>query len=109
MLLTKKEDKFVCMTRFEEKDIPKNAGFRWDQEDRCWFTKDPMVAAKLYGYADESCKSELEAISRQYDKNIEASKARDADIDIPIPQGLEFMPFQKAGIKFVLQRIGYIK
>ncbi len=35
---------------------------------------------------------------------IEASKAVSSDIDIPAPPGLEYMPFQKAAIKYSLSR-----
>ena len=34
----------------------------------------------------------------------QASRAVDADIDIPSPDGLEYLPFQKAGIKYALDR-----
>jgi SWI/SNF-related matrix-associated actin-dependent regulator 1 of chromatin subfamily A len=34
----------------------------------------------------------------------EASRATDADIEIPCPDGLEYMPFQRAGIAYALDR-----
>lgn len=37
---------------------------------------------------------------------VEASRATDADISIPCPEGLAYLPFQRAGIKFMLQRFG---
>lgn len=106
MLLTRRDDKFIAMTRYEERGIPKEAGFRWDPGEVHWYTKDPMVAAKLYGYADPTCKAELQALSKKYDASVEASKARDANIIIPSPTGLSYMPFQKAGIQFAAQRQG---
>ena len=38
---------------------------------------------------------------RKYQK---ASRAKDADIDVPIPDGLSLYPFQRAGIDYVLQK-----
>lgn len=35
---------------------------------------------------------------------VEASKAESADIDIPAPAGLEYLPFQKAGIAYAMNR-----
>lgn len=35
---------------------------------------------------------------------LEQSRAAWADIDLPCPDGLEYMPFQKAGIRYALQR-----
>lgn len=39
-------------------------------------------------------------------KNHEASRATDAEIDIPAPDGCNYMPFQKAGIRYCLQTMG---
>ena len=36
-------------------------------------------------------------------ENIAASRAMDADIEIPVPEGKQYMPFQKAGIKFIIE------
>ena len=38
----------------------------------------------------------------------EASRATDAAIDLPIPAGLELMPFQRAGVSFALRVFGDI-
>jgi hypothetical protein len=40
------------------------------------------------------------------DAAIQASKATDADVDLPCPAGRAYMPFQRAGIKFVLDKFG---
>lgn len=39
---------------------------------------------------------------------VEASKAADADIVIPTPEGLDFYPFQKAGIAYMKSRKGIL-
>ena len=41
---------------------------------------------------------------QEIEEKIEASKASDADIEIPCPKGLEFYPFQKAAIKYAIER-----
>ncbi len=38
-------------------------------------------------------------------KTVEASHAIDADIDVPRPEGVEFLPYQRGGIAFALERI----
>lgn len=38
---------------------------------------------------------------------IEESKAVDVDIEIPVPDGLAYRPFQKAGIVYALKRFGF--
>jgi SWI/SNF-related matrix-associated actin-dependent regulator 1 of chromatin subfamily A len=39
---------------------------------------------------------------------VETSRATDADINIPVPEGLSFLPYQKAGIAYALKRNGTI-
>lgn len=39
---------------------------------------------------------------------IEASRATVADIDLPKPEGLDYRPFQKAGIRYALDRNGVL-
>ena len=50
-------------------------------------------------------KNEIESISAKF-KAVEMSRASDADIDIPKPDGLDYLPFQKAGIKAALHILG---
>lgn len=38
--------------------------------------------------------------------SIEASRAANADIDIPVPDGLALLPYQKAGVAYALSRPG---
>ena len=39
-------------------------------------------------------------------KSIESSRLTNLNVDLPAPQGLEYLPFQKAGIAYALQRNG---
>ena len=41
-------------------------------------------------------------------ESIEASRATAADIDLPHPEGLDYRPFQKAGIRYALDRQGVL-
>jgi hypothetical protein len=45
----------------------------------------------------------------QNSRTLTASRATDADIDIPAPAGLEYLPYQKAGIAFALRVFGDLK
>jgi len=45
-------------------------------------------------------------LARKRDEAVEASRATDAAVDIPAPDGLAYMPFQKAGIAFALRVFG---
>lgn len=49
-----------------------------------------------------------EEIKKSRSEAIEASRATVADIDLPKPEGLDYRPFQKAGIRYALDRQGVL-
>jgi len=110
MALTHVDGKFLWAGSFEERFIPKEARFRWDPhgtdcgKPKTWWTDDPDKALRLIDYADPETQAILEGKEAEHKQAIEASKATAADIDIPSPEGLEYMPFQKAGIAFAAGR-----
>lgn len=65
-----------------------------------WWTDNPASAAKLRDYADADA---LAAIDGQR-KADAASRATDADVNIPTPNGCAFLPYQKGGIAWILSR-----
>jgi SWI/SNF-related matrix-associated actin-dependent regulator 1 of chromatin subfamily A len=49
-----------------------------------------------------------EEIKKSRSESIEASRATAAEIDLPHPAGLDYRPFQKAGIRYALDRDGVL-
>jgi len=94
---------FTAESTYAEKDIPKNTGFRWNPEKKIWWTDQKDKAYKLLNYADDECKTFLEEWKSSTDKKIETSSASSANITLPVPEGIDYMPFQKAGIKFAIE------
>jgi len=78
----------------------KEAGFHHDFRNNCYWSGLNEVARKLSRYADERAKEKLNALDQQ----VALSMAVNASIEIPCPPGLQFLPFQKAGIAYALQR-----
>ena len=111
MILTKKIEnmsvKWIAKGRYGEWDA-KHAGFRWNPKEKVWWTDQIEKAIKLKMFAAADLAEELESYlnekHRKAEASIVASRATDADIDIPAPEGLAYMPFQKAGIKYALDR-----
>ena len=94
---------FLC--NFGEHYVAKKAGFKWDGEKiRRWWTKDIHTALKLEKYAAPELRTEFDARLKEKAERREASRAFNADIEIPAPQGLDYMPFQRAGIAYALAR-----
>ena len=104
MELIREGEKIICISTYAEKDIPKNAGCRWDRDARHWWTTDVRVAEKLIEYADANVKTYIGEEKKRMADKISASSAVSADIDIPVPQECEYLPFQKAGIKYASER-----
>jgi SWI/SNF-related matrix-associated actin-dependent regulator 1 of chromatin subfamily A len=105
-MLTMRSDKYVWSGSYDERHIPKEAGFRWDRDMRYWFTKSPDVARKLRMYADASCAEHLEQLEKEKEEARKLSRAADAavDVNIPIPPGLELLPYQRVGVAYALNR-----
>jgi SWI/SNF-related matrix-associated actin-dependent regulator 1 of chromatin subfamily A len=91
-------NRWVARCSYEQRAIPKAAGFRWDPVNRVWYTHDEAIAAKI------ASPEKAEALLRERREAIETSRATDAQVDIPAPDGLEYMPFQRAGIAAALRR-----
>ena len=119
MKLIKEGNIYICECTYPEKDIAKLAGFWWHSKycskNKCelcsqnllnkWWTKIQDNAIKLYENNPEieiepELKSEFLSIIQKKENNRKASRASNADIDIPKPKKLEYLPFQKAGIAF---------
>ncbi len=89
---------YIARCRYEDKDIVKAAGFRWDGAMRQWYTTDAAVAAKLDDV--EGLRQRIASANTAKVEAIQASRASDSDADIPRPEGLEYLPYQRAGIAY---------
>ncbi|KKM78242.1 hypothetical protein LCGC14_1362040 [marine sediment metagenome] len=104
MTLTYKDGSFVLTTTYRESAVPKEAGFRWNATKKQWWTRDYARAARLSSCADIPAQAVLKAYEKTLKESRQLSRAMDADIEIPVPAGLEYRPFQKAGVAYALQR-----
>lgn len=77
----------------------KKAGFEWDPRGFLK-TPSPFRALQFVQLADAAAKAAL----RPYLAAIAESQATNAIIPIPRPSGLEYLPFQKAGIVYASKR-----
>ena len=106
MKLEKSGDRYILFCTYDQRHVPKNSGFRWCGKSRTWYTEDVSVACRLAQHAVPSLRMEFMAARGEQDTSLAESRAEDADITVPAPEGLEYMPFQRAGIRFILKRFG---
>lgn len=104
MILAYRDERFVCFASFDERHIPKGAGFRWDAAAKLWQTQDTEAASRLDQFADDSAWPKLEAYFLSRRAAIESSKAEASTDVLPCPPGLSYLPYQRAGIQYALNR-----
>lgn len=101
MQLTYVNGIFNCICTYNEKDYPKSAGFVWDKiTPKTWATKDAGIAYKLIKVANKEALEAISLFMKKATENMEASRAKDADVNIPCNEGMEYLGFQKAGIHY---------
>lgn len=101
IVIEQRGGRFVARCAYEQREIPKAAGFRWDRDQKCWYTTDAAIAAKLTA---DPAEIERQITAREEAKAaaIAASRASDADVELPVPEGLSYLPYQRAGIAYGL-------
>lgn len=80
--------------------IAKEQGFHWDYSSRVAWTGIITLAKMYEKFADSKAKERFDREKTA----ITHSHALDANINIPTPPGLSYLPFQKAGVAFALSR-----
>lgn len=76
------------------------AGFGYNRKQKIYATPFYPVAKKLLGEDTDA----VQALYKEERETYEASQALRSDIVIPCNPGLEFRPYQKAGIEFMSRR-----
>ena len=100
---------YVLESSFAERQVAKDARLRWNPDRKRWWTTDIDRALCLLDCASPDCRKSLEAASAGKVASVEASQATNADVEIPRPEGLEYLPYQKAGIAFLLRGLDLSK
>lgn len=98
---------FFFLCSFYDKEVPKSVGFWWNPGIKRWYTKNPEIAKTLIKYADQNCLNQLTSITDKIKEEIKSSHAisvpDEIEVEYPTPQGLSYLPFQKAGIKYLIE------
>ena len=93
----------------QKKNILKSLHFRWNPQPKVWETTDyKVIESALQRFQElpdvviaESVKEALIRRDEKLQENLKQSMAVDSAIQVPAPKGMEYMPFQKAGIEFL--------
>lgn len=89
---------------FDQRMIPKSAGFRWNPAKKRWWTDDTNKAQRLSEFAKGPTKAALTRADNAHRDAIAASSATTGEADLPCPEGLSYLPYQRGGITYALDR-----
>lgn len=97
---------WICECSYASRNTAKAAGFWWNfgPYPKQWSCNRIENAFLLRDFATAEDKAYLEDAMTTRKTNLDASRATDAEVSIPAPEGLEYLPFQKAGIAYALKR-----
>jgi SWI/SNF-related matrix-associated actin-dependent regulator 1 of chromatin subfamily A len=100
IFITKEGARWLARFKFshETKEVVKKAGWWFSPKEKLWYTRDPVVAARL----DPSMVPQAQQHVEQLNAAMAASRATDATIDVPSPDGLAYLPYQRAGVAYLL-------
>lgn len=104
MKLFQEDKEFIFACTFGEHTLPKAAGFWWDGPNRRWYTNSMATACKLIKYAVPELQGSLQEFVTKREASLEASRKAFSNFCPPSPPGLTYLPYQRAGIEFMLQR-----
>ena len=93
--------RYVWSGTYAERLLPKEAGFRWDPDAKIWYTMDHRKAESLLNYMLQSALD----VRAAWKETLQASRATDSEIVIPAPDGLSYLPYQKAGIAYAMKTL----
>jgi len=98
------DNMFCIEANLTENELAKRAGFAFDRHTRMWYTPFSTVAKKVARYAQPGVLDMIKKHEVEEVKNQLASRSTESSLMVPRPPGLEFLPFQIAGIEYMLYR-----
>lgn len=104
MRIEKESGKFVAYIPFSMKETLRSSGWIWDAVMKKWITFKPSIAAEYFEFSVGQARRELEDYRTGLTGAVAESMASDTDFQPNAPEGLEYLPFQKAGIEYGTKR-----
>lgn len=92
---------FCVEAPISDNELLRRAGFAWDRRTKKWYTPFSTVANRLWKHVDPEM---MHVHKLREVRNEIASRATESDFEVPHPKGLEFLPFQLAGIEYMVSR-----
>lgn len=111
-MLTYANGSYIWRGRFEDRAKPKEAGFAWSPQGRCWWTTSPYQAYLLRHEVPLGGPGKFDPVVDRLipiHRMIQASTRTEPVLPLPAVNGNNYYPFQAAGIEHMvdLMRAGH--
>lgn len=97
-------NRFVGFCTFDERQILKDAGFRWNPHKKYWTTASLKTAQSVEADWTQRALQHIDFLAEVAEMSTEMSWRDDTDFTPPSPPGKEYMGYQKAGVEYSLVR-----
>jgi len=87
-------------------------GAIWDKEKKCWKLPKELLDQELYEYLrkkfkwNEEDRKILENVFKKNEELRKLSERKEEDFEVLLPDGKKLYPYQKAGVRFLLEKSG---
>ena len=97
-------DEYVAYCKLSEKHLFLGAGWHFNPKIKKWTTDDDVKAMPFYDHAIEHAKTRLAGVIHHRQRKVAPSRAADTSKVFEAPEGLSYLPYQNAGIEFIMAR-----
>lgn len=100
-----KHDIFAAIIPYADRRIVATLGYKWHPVRKRWETQRADVAKATPFEKHVTASRQIAGLEADFERAIDASEATSADdFDVPVPEGLSYLPYQKAGIRYAYAR-----
>ena len=106
MTITFDKGKFIAKSIFDENEMLRQAGFKWDKDSKRWTTPDHLIAENLLRYCDNTATFQIKFLKDGMQKAVSQSASSQGvgNFQIYHPKTITPFPYQIAGVEYMLPR-----
>lgn len=97
-------DTYVAYCKLSEKHLFLGAGWNFNPKIKKWVTDSDVKAMAFYDHAIEHAKTRLAGFLHHRQQKVAPSRASDTSKVFKAPEGLSYLPYQNAGIEYIMAR-----
>lgn len=106
-------NKYICKLNYDLKHYSKDAGFNWDATLKVWATTSYIMVSNILNSLKKNQEpftttpefdAQVGIAKKALAKQVAASSKLSSTFKVPAPEGLDYLPYQKAGIQYAVEK-----